>query len=422
MKKKLKITGTIASLFFCLAMLVVGVYAATSATYDISTNVSFTATQHVKATVIAKDTDALKNTPQTADYKNDAQSGANQTIGMNIDGTTNGSLENVVFNEVTLTESNKFYGYKLTITNNDTENDLPIKITTNQKQGNGYSISWNGIDKTTIKNGTPLEIICVVEITNLSGNSVEINQNDLSLKIDLGKEKEESSNYTLSFEFGESYGGYPLTEQYMYLNYGETQEYIGSFNGDYSYSINNNEEVSIYYNATYWYGVVVPTTIKVYDENNNEIVYTQYEDSEANYDNQEINIAFIMNKNLIVKIILGCEGYPPAPVAYLDYNIANNQGNNPDYTAQITLPNRGTEDIVCYSTVDVDADNYITVVLTETYSGEIISLGTITVDGTSEYTVTTNHDEENGYYSTTVSIYTAQDARISILVTIGQQG
>ena len=45
MKRKLKIVGTIASLGLCLAMLVIGVYAATTVTFSISASVSFTVTE-----------------------------------------------------------------------------------------------------------------------------------------------------------------------------------------------------------------------------------------------------------------------------------------------------------------------------------------------------------------------------------------
>ena len=44
MKRKLKIVGTLASLGLCLAMLVIGVYAATSVSFNITANVQFTVT------------------------------------------------------------------------------------------------------------------------------------------------------------------------------------------------------------------------------------------------------------------------------------------------------------------------------------------------------------------------------------------
>ena len=54
MKKKSKLIATLSSLGLALAMMVFAVYAATSVTFKVTTNVSFEATKHVQATIVVR--------------------------------------------------------------------------------------------------------------------------------------------------------------------------------------------------------------------------------------------------------------------------------------------------------------------------------------------------------------------------------
>ena len=196
MNRKAKIIATLSTLGLAIAMLVFSVYAATTVTFKVTTNVSFVATKHVKATITARDSGATA-TVLTADaslYPNKAKTGADQTIGVNSDGTDNGKIEDVEFNPAQLTATDKYYGYQITITNNDEQNDLPVYIKTNAQTGEGYKVTFTNATDSTIKYNVPYIITCIIQVTDLAGNTVIIDNNDLALNINLG-EKQPTNEY-----------------------------------------------------------------------------------------------------------------------------------------------------------------------------------------------------------------------------------
>ena len=211
MRKKMKLLATLGSLGVALIMLFFGVYAATTANFIITTSVSFTATKHVKATVIAKDTGAVAVRPNHEDNNHftvEAKVGGNQEVGVNKDGTpmgtNNGKIQDVEFYGAQLDQTNRFYGYQIIITNLDEQNDLDIDLETPMPTGKGYKIDWYGQTKTTIdKNGGVATITCILEVTDLAGNIVEINKSDMEIGIDLGKESSEIVTPEVDPEEGE---------------------------------------------------------------------------------------------------------------------------------------------------------------------------------------------------------------------------
>ena len=211
MRKKMKLLATLGSLGVALIMLFFGVYAATTANFIITTSVSFTATKHVKATVIAKDTGAVAVRPNhedNDDFTIEAKVGGNQEVGVNKDGTpmgtNNGKIQDVEFYGAQLDQTNRFYGYQIIITNLDEQNDLDIDLETPMPTGKGYTIDWYGQTKTTIdKNGGVATITCILEVTDLAGNTVEINKSDMEIGIDLGKESSEIVTPEVDPEEGE---------------------------------------------------------------------------------------------------------------------------------------------------------------------------------------------------------------------------
>ena len=94
MKKKFKLITTIASLCLAVALMAFGVYAATSVKYDIVTNVTYTATPNVKATVeyTLKVTNASAT---TLDGNNDNATKFDGTTKYEIWSDTVGTAENV---------------------------------------------------------------------------------------------------------------------------------------------------------------------------------------------------------------------------------------------------------------------------------------------------------------------------------------
>ena len=199
MKKKSKLIATLSSLGLALAMMVFAVYAATSVTFKVTTNVSFQATKHVQATIVAKDTGKLASAPTDASYTVPAKTGAEQTIGVKTDGTDNGSITDVEFVGAQLDATNKYYGYQITITNNDDENKLPVKVRIPAQAGEGYTVTY-AINGVNVNSGvTEAEILedkdsqnnvyvitCTMVITDLAGNKVEVNNADMELDIYLG--------------------------------------------------------------------------------------------------------------------------------------------------------------------------------------------------------------------------------------------
>lgn len=199
MNRKAKIIATLSTLGMAIAMLVFSVYAATSATFKVTTNVSFVATKHVKATITARDTEPT-STELTKDstYSKLASQGADQTISVNANGeTVDGSnnkidgLQDVEFAAAELTQTNKYYGYQIKVTNNDTQNSLPISVTAQNQTRQGYTVTFDGATTTTIASGATHIITCILEITDLAGNSVTITNSDLALDVFLGEEQEE---------------------------------------------------------------------------------------------------------------------------------------------------------------------------------------------------------------------------------------
>ena len=195
MKKKMKLFATISSFGLALAKLVFGVYAATSANFKITTNISFIATKHVKVSISAKDTGAVKVRPDheaNDDFTVDAKLGASQEIGVNKDGspngTNNGVIQDIEFYGAELNAQSRFYGYQIIITNLDKENDLGIDLQTPVSTGKGYKIDWYGQTEKIEKNGGVATITCILEVTDLAGNSVNINKDEMQLNVKLGKE------------------------------------------------------------------------------------------------------------------------------------------------------------------------------------------------------------------------------------------
>ena len=230
MKKKAKLIATISSLGLALAMMVFAVYAATSVTFKVTTNVSFEATKHVQASIVAKDTGALASAPTNASYTIPAKTGAEQTIGINPDGTDNGAVTDVEFVGAELTATNKYYGYQITITNNDDENKLPVTVTIPEHTGTGYTVTYkvNGIQVSAGENVVEVlenkdgqnnvyVITCDVVITDLAGNTVTINEAHLNIeKILLGVQEESNEDYS---EATPDYLTYELVEDVENGNY-----------------------------------------------------------------------------------------------------------------------------------------------------------------------------------------------------------
>ena len=192
MKKKIKLISTFASLGLALALMVFGVYAATSASFKVTTNVSFTATQHVKAIVSVRETGKLNAAPQEADYGDAVTAGIN----VNVNGETTGDFDendhkDFELTGATLDAQNVYYGYEVTIENLDKENELPVAITAADKEGTQYTVTFTGEDATKIAAATEsangkIVITCVIQITDLAGNAVEVDAADLELNVDLG--------------------------------------------------------------------------------------------------------------------------------------------------------------------------------------------------------------------------------------------
>ena len=125
MKKKFKLFATVASLCLAIALMGFGVYAASTVTVTVTSNVSFSASAHVRATI--EGTETAQNTSFTADNPEDvvltAASGADgsMTFGDNALGAPTNGSQNIT------------YSYTITITNNaaadDTYDELQVTVT-----------------------------------------------------------------------------------------------------------------------------------------------------------------------------------------------------------------------------------------------------------------------------------------------------
>ena len=186
MKKKFKLLTSIASLGLALALGVFGVLAATGKTFNVSTSVSFTATQHVKVTVNGYETTKLAATPGDSDW---GTAKSTQNLSVDAAGADTGSLTDIVFTGATLDASNTYYGYKVTIKNDDTENALPMKLTYADKTAAQYTIDFtvSGVaSEEEIAVGETATIIMVIHVTDLAGNRVDITNADMNLQVKLG--------------------------------------------------------------------------------------------------------------------------------------------------------------------------------------------------------------------------------------------
>lgn len=190
MKKKIKLISTFASLGLALALMVFGVYAATSVTFNVTTQVTFKETQHVKATVAAAHTAALAGAPTAADYKavtlTDASAGFE---GQNEDDT----IGDIAFAAVTLEQGTPVYSYKITITNDDAEDDHKLYVKATWKavpQDAQFTVVFDGVVKDTEKEivygEDPLVITCTVTVTDLAGNSIVADINEyMAMEVEL---------------------------------------------------------------------------------------------------------------------------------------------------------------------------------------------------------------------------------------------
>ena len=125
MKKKFKLFATVASLCLAIALMGFGVYAASTVTVTVTSNVSFTASAHVRATI--EGTETAQNTSFTADNPDNvvltAASGdkGSMTFGDNALGAPTNGAQNII------------YSYTITITNNaaadDTYDELQVTVT-----------------------------------------------------------------------------------------------------------------------------------------------------------------------------------------------------------------------------------------------------------------------------------------------------
>ena len=194
MKKKVKLITTIASLGLALALMAFGVYAATSATFNVSTTVTFQATQHVKVTVTGLETAALTAAPQASDYVT-APTNNGQSLNRTETGADQGALADMVFTGVTLTETNYIYSYKITIQNDDAENAVAVKFTVPAAPAAdaGYTVAWDGEEATSIpaantqNDSDCVTVTCTVTVTRRNGTAVAVDSSLLTLGVVLGE-------------------------------------------------------------------------------------------------------------------------------------------------------------------------------------------------------------------------------------------
>ena len=351
MNRKAKIIATLSTLGLAIAMLVFSVYAATSATFKVTTNVSFVATKHVKATITARDTEPT-STKLTKDstYSKLASQGADQTISVNANGeTVDGSnnkisgLQDVEFAPAELNQTNKYYGYQIKVTNNDTQNSLPISVTAQNQTRQGYTVTFDGATTTTIASGATHIITCILEITDLAGNSVTITNSDLALDVFLGEEQEEdypeaTLDY-LTFELADSGDYYKVAIDGNKISEAESFDgdiVIPAYNeGKPVKEIFNNDSTSQAFEIT---SVTLPNTIEVIGE-------------DAFFEFQSLEGVIILSKN--VKTI--CDG---AFASTQDEEIWGGIGRNlhiviPSSVESITGYSFG----VCYIYLDCQEDS-----------------------------------------------------------------
>ena len=189
MKKKVKLITTIASLGLALALMAFGVYAAVTASFSVTTQVSFQATAHVKATVTVTETAALAAAPQASDYANSAATGltdGKMSITRSSTGQDTNGLVDLTLAEVKLREDATYYSYKVVIHNDDAENSLTVTATTATQTGTGYTVTFdkNGNDN-SIAAGEDYTFVCTIKIDKLDGNAVNVVNADLGVSFKL---------------------------------------------------------------------------------------------------------------------------------------------------------------------------------------------------------------------------------------------
>lgn len=145
MKRKLKIIGTIASLGLCLAMLVVGVYAASTVTFNITGSVSFTVTE-VFATVTGKVYQGPSATVMSNEVTANALSGKTYTTTGVLDGLYTEAETPVKITEWDLgdlvyTSTNDCIVYVLEITNDAKSGNLAVTVSELAPDITGTSIA-----------------------------------------------------------------------------------------------------------------------------------------------------------------------------------------------------------------------------------------------------------------------------------------
>ena len=181
MKKKVKLITTFASLGLALALMVFGVYAATTKSFNIQTQVGFQATAHVQATVTITETDAYAKaaTPSYAAAVADGLTDGKMSISRSAEGVDTDGIKDILLGEVTLSDEATCYSYKVTIKNDDKNNNLTITFTAADKTADGYKVTFTGEKTTTLTPGQSAEYTCVIEVTTIDGSTVTIANADL---------------------------------------------------------------------------------------------------------------------------------------------------------------------------------------------------------------------------------------------------
>ena len=185
MKKKGKIITTIASLCLAVALLAFGVYAASSATFDITSSVTYTCTDvfidvQVEYFLVADSETALSSASSTFNGKTYTGTGTSKVA---LDGVKTSADTTVAFaptaQSAAFTSTLKCAAIKITLTNQNSNTDAKMKISalpttvtntsfTLKVGGDAYSTANTYI--TINKNGTPLVIEYRRNLTDTSAS------------------------------------------------------------------------------------------------------------------------------------------------------------------------------------------------------------------------------------------------------------